>query len=161
MAIGERIRFFRNLKGITQKYLGMVVGFPERFYQKIAQLFGGDFGPAVSGVVLGVVVPPAVIVLLGDLPGLQLRRLFPPRNQDFVQLTGLTASLENICLQAGTSIHLYHFQTVNILQGEQRMGQTYVVVYVRDAQRLGRYICLLYTSPSPRDRQKSRMPSSA
>ena len=30
MAIGERIRFFRNMKGITQKYLGMVVGFPER-----------------------------------------------------------------------------------------------------------------------------------
>ena len=25
----------------------------------------------------------------------------------------------------------------------------------------GRYTCLLYTSPSPRDRQKSRMPSSA
>ena len=25
----------------------------------------------------------------------------------------------------------------------------------------GVYICLLYTSPSPRDRQKSRMPSSA
>ena len=24
-----------------------------------------------------------------------------------------------------------------------------------------RYTCLLYTSPSPRDRQKSRMPSSA
>ena len=23
------------------------------------------------------------------------------------------------------------------------------------------YLCLLYTSPSPRDRQKSRMPSSA
>ena len=23
------------------------------------------------------------------------------------------------------------------------------------------YVCLLYTSPSPRDRQKSRMPSSA
>ncbi len=30
MAIGERIRFFRNMKGITQKYLGRVVGFPER-----------------------------------------------------------------------------------------------------------------------------------
>ncbi len=30
MAIGERIRFFRNMKGITQKYLGMVVGFPDR-----------------------------------------------------------------------------------------------------------------------------------
>lgn len=30
MAIGERIRFFRNLKGMTQKYLGILVGFPEK-----------------------------------------------------------------------------------------------------------------------------------
>ena len=30
MAIGERIRFFRNLCGMTQKYLGMKVGFSER-----------------------------------------------------------------------------------------------------------------------------------
>ena len=29
------------------------------------------------------------------------------------------------------------------------------------ASRHDLYICLLYTSPSPRDRQKSRMPSSA
>ena len=28
-------------------------------------------------------------------------------------------------------------------------------------QSNGYYVCLLYTSPSPRDRQKSRMPSSA
>ena len=31
---------------------------------------------------------------------------------------------------------------------------------VKLAEQLG-YFCLLYTSPSPRDRQKSRMPSSA
>ena len=30
MAIGERIKFIRNLRGMTQKYLGMAVGFPER-----------------------------------------------------------------------------------------------------------------------------------
>ncbi len=30
MAIGERIRFFRNLRGMTQKYLGTLVGFPEK-----------------------------------------------------------------------------------------------------------------------------------
>ena len=30
MAIGKRIRFFRNLKGMTQKYLGILVGFPEK-----------------------------------------------------------------------------------------------------------------------------------
>lgn len=30
MAIGERIHFFRNKRGMTQKYLGKVLGFPER-----------------------------------------------------------------------------------------------------------------------------------
>ena len=30
MAIGERIHFFRNLRGMTQKYLGLAVGFPEK-----------------------------------------------------------------------------------------------------------------------------------
>ena len=31
----------------------------------------------------------------------------------------------------------------------------------RQARELAYHTCLLYTSPSPRDRQKSRMPSSA
>lgn len=30
MAIGERIRFIRNLKGMTQKYLGIKAGFDEK-----------------------------------------------------------------------------------------------------------------------------------
>ena len=30
MAIGERIRFFRNKNGMTQKHLGKMVGFPEK-----------------------------------------------------------------------------------------------------------------------------------
>lgn len=30
MATGERIHFFRSLRGMTQKYLGLMVGFPER-----------------------------------------------------------------------------------------------------------------------------------
>ena len=30
MAIGERIRFFRNLKGMAHKFLGVKVGFPEK-----------------------------------------------------------------------------------------------------------------------------------
>ncbi len=30
MAIGERIHFFRNLRGMTQKYLGQLLGFPEK-----------------------------------------------------------------------------------------------------------------------------------
>ncbi|MDL2237359.1 helix-turn-helix domain-containing protein [Christensenellaceae bacterium OttesenSCG-928-K19] len=30
MAIGDRIKFFRNLRGMTQKWLGMTVGFDEK-----------------------------------------------------------------------------------------------------------------------------------
>ena len=30
MAIGERIHFFRNMRGMTQKYLGQLLGFPAR-----------------------------------------------------------------------------------------------------------------------------------
>ena len=31
MAIGERIHFLRTLRGMTQKYLGVMVGFPEKY----------------------------------------------------------------------------------------------------------------------------------
>ena len=37
MAIGERIHFFRTLRGMTQKYLGMAIGFPERSADGIVQ----------------------------------------------------------------------------------------------------------------------------
>lgn len=46
MAIGERIRFFRNLRGMTQKYLGMMVGFPERSADvRLAQYETGTRSP--------------------------------------------------------------------------------------------------------------------
>ena len=32
MAIGERIRYFRNKRGMTQKYLGTAVGFPFKLF---------------------------------------------------------------------------------------------------------------------------------
>ena len=44
MAIGERIRFFRNLRGMTQKYLGQVVGFPE----KTADIVWRSMNPAAE-----------------------------------------------------------------------------------------------------------------
>ena len=46
MAIGERIRFFRNLRGMTQKYLGQVVGFPEQTADiRMAQYESGSRTP--------------------------------------------------------------------------------------------------------------------
>lgn len=49
MAIGERIRFFRNLCGMTQKYLGQVVGFPEKTADiRMAQYESGSRTPKVD-----------------------------------------------------------------------------------------------------------------
>ena len=46
MAIGERIRFFRNLRGMTQKYLGTIVGFPEKTADiRMAQYESGSRTP--------------------------------------------------------------------------------------------------------------------
>lgn len=46
MAIAERIRFFRTLRGLTMKTLGMMVGFPERSADvRLAQYENGSRTP--------------------------------------------------------------------------------------------------------------------
>lgn len=46
MAIGERIRFLRNLRGMTQKYLGMKIGFTEKTAEvRMAQYENGAWTP--------------------------------------------------------------------------------------------------------------------
>ena len=42
-----------------------------------------------------------------------------------------------------------------------RVGRGAVAIFDVESNEVLHRICLLYTSPSPRDRQKSRMPSSA
>lgn len=46
MAIGERMRFLRNLRGMTQKYLGMKIGFTEQTAEvRMAQYENGARTP--------------------------------------------------------------------------------------------------------------------
>jgi len=46
MAIGERIRYIRNLRGMTQKYLGMAIGFNEKTAEvRMAQYEAGARTP--------------------------------------------------------------------------------------------------------------------
>ena len=63
--------------------------------------------------------------------------------QDLDHLNGLAISI--------TSAGLYNPPRDDLVLFYFRNGANYASVYT----------CLLYTSPSPRDRQKSRMPSSA
>ena len=46
-------------------------------------------------------------------------------------------------------------ERINNLESSTQESNEGTIVFLSDG------ICLLYTSPSPRDRQKSRMPSSA
>ena len=58
-------------------------------------------------------------------------------------------------------------RTKGAIAGVESMGVEVVYQEIPDnvnsdaSQGTPMYVCLLYTSPSPRDRQKSRMPSSA
>ena len=49
MATGERIRFFRTLRGMTQKYLGLILGFPDNSADvRLAQYESEDRTPKVD-----------------------------------------------------------------------------------------------------------------
>ena len=48
-----------------------------------------------------------------------------------------------------------------LADGAEGQSDNRTALYIRDSNPKVEVACLLYTSPSPRDRQKSRMPSSA
>ena len=51
-------------------------------------------------------------------------------------------------------------ENIAVIGGGQ-MGSQIAALAAMAGYKTNLYDCLLYTSPSPRDRQKSRMPSSA
>ena len=55
----------------------------------------------------------------------------------------------------------YRIDADDVLKGEERMGYTEEFIMLMAQIIFGIWICLLYTSPSPRDGLLSRMPSSA
>ena len=65
------------------------------------------------------------------------------------------ACIENWVPLGYQQVHLYRLTRIDLIgSADVELEQTAEhIVYI--------YTCLLYTSPSPRDRQKSRMPSSA
>ena len=56
---------------------------------------------------------------------------------------------------------VYHHKTKSASKAEMRPGMAFTIEPILMMSNDYQYVCLLYTSPSPRDRQKSRMPSSA
>ena len=80
-----------------------------------------------------------------------------------VTVHGLTKSFGGQLVWADLSLTLPAGE-VSVLLGPSGTGKSVflkTLVGLLKPDRGSIWICLLYTSPSPRDRQKSRMPSSA
>ena len=114
MAIGERIRFFRNLKGMTQKYLGMQVGFPEKTADiRMAQYESGSRTPKadltnnlanVFGISTSALTVPDIdsynglmhtLFTLEDLYGFRIGKLDDLRPQTAILSPGLMPAFSN------------------------------------------------------------------
>ena len=87
-------------------------------------------------------------------------KVFPTRSHTVAAQGGIAASLGNM----GPDNWKWHMY--DTVKGSDWLGDQDSIEYLcREAPKavyeLEHWGCLLYTSPSPRDRQKSRMPSSA
>ena len=69
-------------------------------------------------------------------------------------------SLQNIIGSTTNKIEVSGVEWDSFI-GKSNSGNFIALRVSKDIEEDGVLICLLYTSPSPRDRQKSRMPSSA
>ena len=84
----------------------------------------------------------------------QLRTIAAEQGTEFWQK--IAPEIRGVSEETTTGVHrLYHMQEAGEL--------LFPAINVNDAVTKSKFdnLCLLYTSPSPRDRQKSRMPSSA
>ena len=76
------------------------------------------------------------------------------------------AAIKTICETVGVKFHSYEwvrgrFDVINIIEGDYESVLGMKVAIMNAGLMEDIMICLLYTSPSPRDRTRSRMPSSA
>ena len=83
-----------------------------------------------------------------------------------VILADITMSLDNVLGVAGAARDHYHLLVFGLVLSILLMATAATLIsgWIKKYKWIawiGLFACLLYTSPSPRDRQKSRMPSSA
>ena len=112
MAIGERIHFFPHLAGMTQKYLGMTLGFPEKSADvRLAQYENGSRTPKAD-----------LTAALAQIMEVSPHALAVPDIDSYVGLMHTLFTLEDryglkIC-ECDGEVHL----RVDVFQGKKRPG---------------------------------------
>ena len=144
-------------------YVIQKVSVPRRFVSRFKTDGSLDieFGSGINSVADSVVVPNPNSVSVGLTGGglSTLSSSFDPTNFVTTQTYGLAPKNTTITFQylvgGGASANVLSNQLTQIVSSTVSGNTTYQNTIVVNNT------CLLYTSPSPRDRQKSRMPSSA
>ena len=127
MAIGERIHFFRLLRGMTQKYLGIAVGFPEKSADvRLAQYETGTRTPKAD-----------LTAALANVLAVSPQALSVPDIDSYIGLAhtlfaledlyGITADKTNgeICLRIGDHKGSATNELVDILTAWQEQAEKY------------------------------------
>ena len=120
--------------------------------------FHGDFGPG-GGFQAGVILAASVILYALIFGLAEAKKAIPP---SWVRI-GMTLG---VVLYGGTGVVSWilgaEFLNYSVLAKDPTHGQHYGIIAVELGVLLAvASVCLLYTSPSPRDATLSRMPSSA
>ena len=78
--------------------------------------FGRDCGMDARVVVIGVVVPPAVVCLFGDLTDSQPGRLLLPGTKTLLQIGCMDAAVENLSTQTDQTIRVGDSKQFSVFQ---------------------------------------------
>ena len=98
-------------------------------------------------------------IILADVEQEQLFTLWGELREQGFATPNVGLLTDIICCPGGDFCSLANAKSIPVAEAIQRRFDS--LDYLFDIGDIDLNICLLYTSPSPRDRQKSRMPSSA
>ena len=120
-----------------------------------------ELGAVIVRHVLALVLHLAVLAVVLEQEGFRVRIVGIPAPERELGIALAVFLLETVPLRQAR--HELYVDALELLDQQLEPGAIEAVIAIKiDQQRFAGFgICLLYTSPSPRDRTRSRMPSSA
>lgn len=114
MAIGERIRYLRNLRGMTQKWLGMAIGFDEKTADvRMAQYESGTRTPKEN-----------LVTALADTLEVSPKALNVPNIDSYTGLMHTLFALEDLY-----GVHIDDIDGELCLRLDKSKGTTYLSLF--------------------------------
>ena len=104
------------------------------------RFFRWDSGVNAGIIEIRIVIPPTVVILFRDLPGLQFGGLLLPGTKPLLKISGFGAAIKNFGTKADQTIGVQNADQFPIFQCEKRVHQAIHAVNIRHSNRLRRHI---------------------